>query len=65
LIRPAVDGTLAIMKAARLNKVKRVVVTSSVAAIFYQNIVKDTFTADDWSDIKITEAYAKSKTLAE
>ena len=51
MIRPAVDGTLAIMIAARLNKVKRVVVTSSVAAIFYQNIVKDTFTADDWSDI--------------
>ena len=35
LIKPAVEGTLAIMKAARLNKVKRVVVTSSVAAIFY------------------------------
>ena len=54
MIRPAVDGTLAIMKAARLNKVKRVVVTSSVAAIFYQNIVKDTFikNASDfiWAD---------------
>ena len=35
LIKPAVEGTLAIMKAARLNKVKRVVVTSSVAAILY------------------------------
>ena len=33
LIKPAVEGTLAVMKAARLNKVKRVVVTSSIAAI--------------------------------
>jgi nucleoside-diphosphate-sugar epimerase len=34
LIKPAVEGTLAVMKAARLNKVKRVVVTSSIASIF-------------------------------
>ncbi len=33
LIKPAVEGTLAIMKAARANKVKRVVITSSIAAI--------------------------------
>ena len=33
LIKPAVEGTLAVMKAARLNKVKRVVVTSSIVAI--------------------------------
>ena len=34
VIKPAVEGTLAIMKAARENKVKRVVVTSSVAAVY-------------------------------
>ena len=34
LIKPAVEGTLAVMKAAQINKVKRVVVTSSVAAIY-------------------------------
>lgn len=51
MIKPAVEGTLAIMKAARLNKVKKVVITSSVAAIFYQKNLKDIFTADDWSDI--------------
>ncbi len=33
LIKPAVDGTLAIMKAASINGVKRVVITSSVASI--------------------------------
>ena len=33
LIQPAVGGTTAIMKAAHLNKVKKVVITSSIAAI--------------------------------
>lgn len=33
LIRPAVEGTLAVMRAAHKHKVKRVVITSSVAAI--------------------------------
>ena len=34
VIRPAVEGTLSALKAAHQAKVKRVVVTSSVAAIF-------------------------------
>ena len=34
LIAPAVNGTLAMMKAAHQNKVKRIVITSSVAAIY-------------------------------
>ena len=33
IIRPAVDGTLAVMKAAYKHKVKRVVICSSVAAV--------------------------------
>ena len=33
LIRPAVEGTLAVMRAAQTHKVKRVVITSSVASI--------------------------------
>ena len=33
LIKPAVEGTLAVMKAAKASKTKRVVVTSSIAAI--------------------------------
>lgn len=35
LINPAVNGTLAVMEACRLHKVKRVVITSSIASIFY------------------------------
>ena len=33
LITPAVDGTLAVMEACLINKIKRVVITSSVAAV--------------------------------
>lgn len=35
LINPAVNGTVAVMKACHQNKVKRVVITSSIAAIMY------------------------------
>ena len=33
IVKPAVEGTMAIMKAAKINKVRKVVVTSSVVAI--------------------------------
>lgn len=33
VIKPAVDGTLAIMRAAQKNKVKKVVITSSTGAV--------------------------------
>jgi dihydroflavonol-4-reductase len=69
LIRPAVEGTLRVMKAARANGVKRFVQTSSVAAIYAGHPASRTepFTEDDWSDVNgpgITP-YEKSKTLAE
>ena len=35
LIKPAVEGTLAAMKACHKNKVERIVITSSVASIAY------------------------------
>lgn len=54
LIKPAVEGTLAIMKAARANKVKRVVITSSVASIMVsQDENKVNFSVEDWSDTTI------------
>ena len=72
LIKPAVDGTLAIMKAAQAAKVKRVVVTSSVAAIYGVAPVDvpddDTYSEEHWTDITSEvgkAAYYKSKTLAE
>ena len=66
LIKPAVEGTLAIMKAAKANKVKRVVITSSIAAIMVtRDENKTKFSVEDWSDTSIAQPYEKSKTLAE
>ena len=66
LINPAVNGTLAMMKAAHKNKAKRIVITSSVAAIYKSSdATKNRFTADDWTEIDIASPYEKSKTLAE
>jgi dihydroflavonol-4-reductase len=69
LVKPARDGTLRVLKAARDAGVKRVVSTSSVAAIMYgQPVRKQPFTEADWTDpanIAETTAYERSKTLAE
>ena len=72
VIRPAVDGTLRILKAAKASgTVKRVVVTSSAVAISYGTVYTKgkIFTENDWSDPNGRESYitpyAKSKTLAE
>jgi dihydroflavonol-4-reductase len=68
LIRPAVEGTLRVLRAATRSKsVKRVVVTSSVAAVAYGHGETGgrTLTEEDWSVPEKCEAYQKSKTLAE
>jgi nucleoside-diphosphate-sugar epimerase len=67
LIRPAVEGTLAVVRAAHKHKVKRVVITSSVVSIMVQKEenIKTSYTEQDWSDTTIAGAYEKSKTLAE
>ena len=68
LIVPARDGALRVLKAARDAGVKRVVLTSSFAAIGYGHPQKTTpFTEADWTDVNGADvsAYAKSKTLAE
>lgn len=72
VIRPAVEGTLRVLRAAKASgSVKRVVITSSNAAITYGTVFENgkVFTEEEWSDPegkggKITP-YAKSKTLAE
>ncbi|SCW88437.1 aldehyde reductase [Mucilaginibacter sp. NFR10] len=67
LIIPARDGALRVLKAARYAGVKRVVLTSSFAAIGYSKDPKGyTFTEEDWTDPELTDrAYIKSKTIAE
>jgi len=67
LIIPAREGSLRVLRAARDAGVKRVVLTSSFAAIAYGHPATDQpFTEESWSnpDGDITP-YAKSKTLAE
>ncbi len=68
LIIPAREGALRVLRAARDAGVKRVVLTSSFAAIGYGHKPQTTpFTETDWTDPNggIMTAYAKSKTLAE
>ena len=67
MIKPAVNGTLSVCKAAAANKVKRVVITSSCVAIMNR---KDSgpgrkFTREDWSEVDMCDVYSESKTLAE
>ncbi|WP_432826218.1 SDR family oxidoreductase [Dactylosporangium sp. CA-092794] len=66
LITPAVDGTLRVLRAAHDAGVRRVVLTSSLAAIaFGHDDNSRTYTEADWTDVSTVDAYVKSKTLAE
>lgn len=67
LIIPARDGALRVLKASRDAGVKRVVLTSSFAAVGYSKDIKDhIFTEEDWTDVNAElPAYIKSKTIAE
>lgn len=69
LIRPAVEGTLRVLRAAHRAGVQRVVLTSSIAAVMMGQARDGSrrYGENDWSDVASvhTSAYAKSKTLAE
>jgi nucleoside-diphosphate-sugar epimerase len=68
LIRPAVDGAMRVLNAcAKSGTVKRVVMTSSVAAVAFGHTDKDgqVLTEADWSNPDRCDPYPKSKTLAE
>lgn len=67
LIIPARDGALRVLKAAVAAGVKRVVLTSSVAAIAYGHGKKTDFDERDWTDVGGPEVtpYVMSKTIAE
>lgn len=68
LIIPARDGALRVLRAARDAGVKRVVLTSSFAAVGYGHPEQEAaFTEKDWTDLNGPDVmpYTKSKTLAE
>ena len=68
LIKPASDGTLRVLRAARAAGVRRVVLTSSFAAVGYGHPEQAApFDETSWTDLggRGVLAYHKSKTLAE
>ncbi|MFM7084333.1 MAG: SDR family oxidoreductase [Hyphomicrobium sp.] len=68
LVRPAVDGTLRALRAAKITGVNRVVLTSSILAVLYPKTNhKSKLDEEDWSDVEDPRVspYAKSKILAE
>ena len=67
LIRPAVEGTVRVLSAAARNGVKRVVLTSSVAAVSGGHHGSNgSYNEENWANLAgDIGAYPKSKTLAE
>jgi dihydroflavonol-4-reductase len=67
LIIPAREGALRAVRFAHAEGIRRVVLTSSAAAISYGQKGKTRFTEADWTNINSPDAYpyVKSKTIAE
>ena len=67
VIVPARTGTLNVLEAAKANGIRRVVLTSSTAAVMSGNRDDGTFTDKDWTDLSRSDLspYIKSKTIAE
>ncbi len=71
LVKPAKEGTLNVLQAASKNKLKKVVVTSSIGAIAYGKLNgkrKKVYDENDWTDESIlndSTPYYRSKTIAE
>ena len=69
LVRPARDGALRVLKAARDAGALRVVMTASIASIIYGHGGRpEAFTEADWTDatnLTDTSPYIRSKTIAE
>lgn len=65
VVRPAVEGTLRVLKAAAANGVRRVVLTSSGLAVHAGHDEDRVYTEQDWADTDRAAPYAKSKALAE
>lgn len=66
LISPAEQGTLRVMKTAKKNSIKKIVLISSMATVAYSDKNKNIYNENDWSNINLDiGAYRKSKTIAE
>ena len=66
MIDTTVTGTIALLRAAKQNQVKRVVISSSITTVLHTNdSQKNHFTDKDWSDLSLCNAYDASKILME
>lgn len=67
VIRPAREGTLNVLAAAQSARIRRVVMTSSTAAVMSSGRTAGAYTEDDWTDLsnKRLSPYIQSKTIAE
>jgi dihydroflavonol-4-reductase len=65
LIVPAVEGTRRVLQAAQDAGARRVVITSSLAAVAFGHDNDHVHTEADWTDVSNVDPYVKSKTLAE
>jgi nucleoside-diphosphate-sugar epimerase len=72
LLRPAIEGTKAVLQAALQQSVTKIVVTASTACVYVNygaNGPEYIYSETDWSDVDVLRAkknwYALSKTLAE
>ena len=66
VIRPARDGAVRVLAAAREAGVRRVVLTSSFAAVGYSATPRAEYTEADWTDpADPNSAYVRSKVVAE
>ena len=71
VVRPSLEGTERVFGFAGAAGIKRIVMTSSIAAIGYGHDIKSAsvnFTVDDWTNVEGLKggmAYAKAKVLAE
>ena len=69
IIKPAVEGTIAALRVAHKHRVKRVIVTSSIASVSYKHDGKGPFNEENWTDLdvctELKDTYFKSKTMAE
>ncbi|WP_372661219.1 SDR family oxidoreductase [Amycolatopsis kentuckyensis] len=66
VMRPARDGAVRVLAAAREAGVRRVVLTSSFAAVGYGAVPREEYTEADWTDpADPNSAYIRSKVIAE
>lgn len=66
VIGPARDGAVRVLAAAREAGVRRVVLTSSFAAVGYSATPREEYTEADWTDLADpNSAYVRSKVIAE